>query len=50
MTPNVQTRRVTREDWQGVRELRLRALADAPEAFGSMLEVELAHGEAEWIG
>jgi ribosomal protein S18 acetylase RimI-like enzyme len=43
-------RRVTREEWERVRELRLRALAEAPDAFGSILDVERRHGEAEWIG
>jgi len=30
------------------REIRLRALADAPDAFGSRYEDELGSGEAEW--
>lgn len=42
-------RQVTREEWERVRELRLRALADAPDAFGSTLERERSFGRAEWI-
>ena len=50
MGSSVGTRRVARDEWERVRQLRLRALADAPDAFGSTLDEERAHGEAEWIG
>jgi GNAT superfamily N-acetyltransferase len=43
------TRRVTREEWERVRDLRLRALADAPYAFGSTLDRERSLGRPEWI-
>lgn len=32
--------RATEQDWERVREIRLRALADAPSAFGSTFEME----------
>ena len=35
-------------DWEALRELRLRALADAPDAFASTLEAELAFPAEEW--
>lgn len=37
------------EEWRRVRDLRLRALADSPEAFGSTLEREREAGEAQWL-
>ena len=42
-------RPVTREEWERVRDLRLRALADAPDAFGSTLERERSLGRPGWI-
>jgi ribosomal protein S18 acetylase RimI-like enzyme len=33
--PNVEIRRIGKDEWQELRELRLRALIDAPDAFGS---------------
>ncbi len=41
-------RPVRPEEWERARELRLRALADAPDAFGGTLEEERPLGEAEW--
>ena len=36
------------DDWQSVREVRLRALADSPDAFGVTLHEALAQPEAVW--
>ena len=38
----------TTEDWERYREIRLRALADAPFAFGSTFEQERERPEALW--
>jgi GNAT superfamily N-acetyltransferase len=38
----------TTEDWRLVRDLRLRALGDAPSAFGSRLEEEVDQPESFW--
>ncbi|HLI44314.1 MAG TPA: GNAT family N-acetyltransferase [Acidimicrobiales bacterium] len=44
----VEIRQLGPEEWETLRAVRLRALADAPEAFGSSLERELAFDEATW--
>lgn len=36
------------EDWQALRAIRLRALADAPDAFGSTLEREASRPDEAW--
>ena len=35
-------------DWPSYRDLRLRALAEAPDAFGSTLDTERVRPDAEW--
>jgi GNAT superfamily N-acetyltransferase len=44
----VRIRRTTEDDWEPLRDVRLRALAEAPRAFGSTLERERDRTEAEW--
>jgi GNAT superfamily N-acetyltransferase len=39
---------VQEEEWERARDLRLRALADAPEAFARSLEEEERLSESEW--
>ena len=41
-------RRIEASEGSGLRELRLRALADSPGAFGSTLELELAFDDTAW--
>jgi hypothetical protein len=36
----MEVRQARAADWESLRELRLRALADAPDAFASTLETE----------
>jgi RimJ/RimL family protein N-acetyltransferase len=44
----VEVRQVDAADWQELREVRLRALADAPDAFASTLEREAAFPDDVW--
>jgi GNAT superfamily N-acetyltransferase len=44
----IEIQRIDTSDWQVFRDLRLAALADAPDAFGSQLEAERARGASEW--
>jgi len=44
----VLAREVVAEDWEALRDIRLEALRDAPDAFGSTHEREAAFGEADW--
>jgi ribosomal protein S18 acetylase RimI-like enzyme len=45
---SVEIRPARHEEWRALRDLRLRALEDAPDAFGSTIDVERAYGEAKW--
>jgi ribosomal protein S18 acetylase RimI-like enzyme len=44
----MEIRRVTEDDWELLKDVRLRALAEAPYAFGSTLERERDRTEEEW--
>ena len=41
-------RPVVADDWKAYRALRLRALCESPDAFGSTYESESNRGDAEW--
>ena len=47
--PGISIRPARRDEWERVRDLRLRSLEDAPHAFGSTLEEEEAYAQPEWI-
>jgi ribosomal protein S18 acetylase RimI-like enzyme len=44
----VEVRRVTRHEWEALRDVRLRALADAPDAFGTTYEEAMARPDEWW--
>lgn len=44
----VTIRRITPEEWPLLRDMRLRALRDAPEAFGQTYENAASEAEVEW--
>lgn len=41
-------RRLDAREWRAYRDLRLRALGDAPDAFGTTLEAAQRHSDAHW--
>ena len=45
---DVRVRRADPDEWAAVREVRLAALADAPDAFASTIRREAARGEPQW--
>lgn len=49
MSPVPVIRTLAPHEWKTYRDLRLRALADSPEAFGSTLADGQARPEAEWV-
>lgn len=46
----IEVREVTEEDWELLRDVRLTALAEAPDAFGSTHAQEAAFTEEQWRG
>jgi GNAT superfamily N-acetyltransferase len=46
----MEVRRARADEWEMLREIRLAALADSPDAFGSTLAEERDAGEARWRG
>lgn len=49
MNSTIRIRRFTPREWPAYRALRLRSLADAPNAFGSSLALEEAWDHALWM-
>lgn len=48
-TGDMEIRRATADDWRASRDIRLRALADSPDAFMSTLERESAFDDEVWM-
>lgn len=48
MSGELVVRRLRPDEWRELREIRLRALADAPDAFGSTLGEEESDGDDAW--
>jgi ribosomal protein S18 acetylase RimI-like enzyme len=48
MDPGTRIRRFAPDEWRLYRDLRLRALAESPDAFGSTLERERERADADW--
>jgi GNAT superfamily N-acetyltransferase len=46
----MEVRRARADEWEALREIRLAALADSPDAFGSTLAEERDADEARWRG
>jgi GNAT superfamily N-acetyltransferase len=44
----VLVRETVADDWRALRDIRLAALRDAPDAFGSTYEQQAAYEEADW--
>ena len=44
----MQVRRVTSDDWEALRDVRLRALADTPDAFGTTHKEAVARPDEWW--
>ena len=45
----IEVRTARPDEWRHVRDLRLRALADCPDAFGSTFERERVYAKREWL-
>jgi ribosomal protein S18 acetylase RimI-like enzyme len=44
----MEVRRLRPDEWRAFRDIRLRALADAPDAFGATVDEASARTDAEW--
>ena len=48
MQSTLTVRRFTSDEWRTYKELRLRALSDSPDAFGSTLAAEQPYSDEQW--